>query len=186
MKEDKKSALRPPPGQWGVRILRSAWQKATTGKLPGDRGDTEKPSRQGAVRLREAQRARAVRGNHLACRGNKIPFAPHTDWDATALDKELPPPFLKLEGKASTGDGAALKWARRGESLVDGRGWPDAAGSCWPPRWPRWGPLPPFPRTELPPEGACCGRRKFSCWFLCDGSKFFYCSLSWIFHGQFS
>lgn len=36
-------------------------------------------------------------------------------------------------------------------------------GAAGPLRWPCWGPLPPFPRTEMPPEGACCGRRKFSC-----------------------
>jgi len=38
------------------------------------------------------------------------------------------PFLLKLEGKASAGEAAALKWAQRRESSVDGRGWLRAAG----------------------------------------------------------
>lgn len=60
--------------------------------------------------------------DHFACWGNIIPFAPCTGWGATDLSKELLLPFLvKLEGKASSGDAAALKRAGQGSPQLMGQ-----------------------------------------------------------------
>lgn len=142
--------------------------KANKREITEGRGSTEKPPGHGSVRLQEAQGWRAVGGTTMPAREMKSPL-PLT---GTGVRQSF---LLKLEGK--------VPW---GEPLADGWGWSWAAGSCWPLRWPRWRPLPPFPRMERPPEGACSARHKFARWFPSDGSKFFYCSLSWIFHGQFS
>lgn len=161
------SLSRPSLGQWGVQMLCSAWQRATTRKLPGDRGDTEKALDAeccGCGRQRDG-----VEVKLLAYQGN----VPHTVWEMTAASKEqllTSLPKLDCLNWIST----ALKWAT---AKGDFGGWARMATCCrehlgFQGASLRW-TLPPFPRMEMAPEGACCGRCNFCCWFPRDSSKFF-------------
>lgn len=109
-----------------------------------------------------------VEVKHLACQGN----VPLTGWEMTAASKEqllTSLPKLDCLNWIST----ALKWAQQRETLVDGQGCPHAAGSTLVSKVALLrSTLPPFPRMEMPPEGACCGKCNFPCWFPRDRSKF--------------
>lgn len=103
---------------------------------------------------------------HLAFQGN----VPHTGWRMRAASKEWLLTFLpKLDCLSWTS--TVLKWAQQRETLVDGQGCcrellaSEVASLGW--------TLPLFPKMEMPPEGACCGRCNFSRWFPRDSSKFF-------------